>query len=1356
MILVCFSLNNSAGYAFEPVRRIPWVEGSLKTRPEDKKSSSSASEAVRASLQNGQLRSIESEIFREEGLFSDGSRHLVFYRRLCERMQDVFHFVEYEGICLIWEQESIRQNLRRISFPGKSKKESTALRAKLLSIPTQSPRSRHLVCSYLAEHCLLHVIFGWRESGFTCHYVQDLPRFKHAVGLTSAVDCAMSSLEFNVTFPAKMTRKLVPGTAAFDKLPFRRRLYMNTHSMGTERPFYRYICNRRTTRSRPYHLLCHYLRVFPKGKPEKFFVKLIKTSLAWNFSKAAGQELPVGSTIPLFPSCTQERIDRALCGESKKKERVRFWFNLLQSKSLCWPVGEDMVEEAYDKHQSSLCHPDPFEPEPEILQEIEEYASQYARRLSELYDPGVTKYPNTRACLEASRHKGGVLAALKSKGALKSYTGNPILQLEEGPRFEPFVIGLFGEPATGKTLLVQKLISLLGKSLFPGLSRGELSYSRSCSTKHWDGYTNQPIAVLDDFGQNLSDREDLVEFENLISVNEYVVPMADLPSKGRKFNSPIVIVTSNMQFGSNPTSAGQETVEDPYALWRRFHLPLLLTRGDNPQGPIRAFKYELRRPTQLQTAWSRKFGARVPATSGTCSVEGCRLPASFLASNTAKNRSFLTENLLVDATIISASPEIVCAEIVDELSRRWDFHRRELVQVWSQTIAKDRIIVQPSFSPRSRVEVEVGSVEHPIDDRDSTLSVDFPAAPPARPPVVQAVALSEPLKVRMITTGEVDCKCLQPLQIAMWRLLTEFPQFCLVQGAKAPWSEHDNFQDDTLPWIHRIEKRIQSILALPFGTEWLSGDYTSATDHFPLKVSQALLKGLLKNIDHGPTRRWAEWEMSPHTIRYPKGSGRQTSGQLMGGLLSFPLLCLLNDFLAQKAGFRPCQYLINGDDFVARGTDTQIEKWWSVVPKVGLSLSVGKNFRDPDFCTINSQLFYQGDVVHTGKASCFVRYGQTLSYTFSEVQFYWGSHDYVLYEYLWRNQKALRQTPRSLRVPTKCGGLGYEDTTTAKRFDHGLAKRVYFHDLFNKMRCHRISKTSFWLVPIPTVVGTQNFETFTQGTKEVDKLRKHIPSMSEEKDISDLTHSDLFKFFSGLEKELPHVARSIDNLCKDGKFQIRNFPSLPKQNGFGSSDSFFRIEWVIVKGEYRRQVFHTALEQALVLWKKLFTCQSPHPLDWDGGGGPTGVLAPDEQGFLEILQQPELLWCSEPDAFLSNDLMQEESSFPLSSVIRGDQEDIPLTDPTLHRSLVESTALSADSFILENDSLLLEQMKIPAFEPHQWSVPVRDILLLLSEEEGLSEVLQDEQVLSRPPSPAPSMGSESGNDGQSLASRKAS
>ena len=96
----------------------------------------------------------------------------------------------------------------------------------------------------------------------------------------------------------------------------------------------------------------------------------------------------------------------------------------------------------------------------------------------------------------------------------------------------------------------------------------------------------------------------------------------------------------------------------------------------------------------------------------------------------------------------------------------------------------------------------------------------------------------------------------------------------------------------------------------------------------------------------------------------------QTNGQLMGNILSFPILCVANyaafhlsvekymglnlpvDFVMKKF---PSQ--INGDDILFRSNERHYPIWKKQVADFGFKLSLGKNFCHPSMFQINSQLF---------------------------------------------------------------------------------------------------------------------------------------------------------------------------------------------------------------------------------------------------------------------------------------------------------------------------------------------------------------------------------------------------------------
>lgn len=771
-------------------------------------------------------------------------------------------------------------------------------------------------------------------------------------------------------------------------------------------------------------------------------MKLIKQSLVHTFCVQAQQELPEPSPmINLFPEVTQKALDRKF--KSSRRERIRFYKNLLESKSLCAEVGDDMVDEAYEKHRLSLCRPDNecLRINDSTLKKLFEYGKRVGRAIAPNYDPHSTSLPNTRATIEHSRFKGGARESLRDR--LEVSKGPLYVNMLEGAcRPEPFVVGLFGPPGSGKTTFTQKLVRMLGSSLFMDYEGEDLVYSRSCRTQHWDGYRGQPIVVLDDFGQGLDDRFDIVEFEQLVSVNQYQLPMADLSEKGKVFSSPIIIVTSNMAFGSRIRDISEKVriVEEDVAVWRRFHLPFYLN-SDSP-GSFRRYRSELLTSKEdMRTFWAEKF----EMGRATLSHHYGRSTRSTRSMDCSFSCFGQYPGEILDDPIDSSE---VFLETVRRFHGHVNFHVQEFASGWRQDIFCGEISVKQSSSPFYDVSVKKKKVAHHASD--VTISQVFDSFPPFHPPVVEAIAIKEPLKVRMITKAESDTKCLQPLQRALFGYLKTQPQFVLTHGVS--WGTNVEF-NEKLEWILRIESEIKAILDRHPGKEklWLSGDYTAATDNFPQPVTMALLEGILSEIDHEPTRRWARYEVSSHEIRYPGGvTGIQTSGQLMGSLLSFPLLCFLNDFTLRESGFEQGSYLINGDDVVAKGQVEKINRWRGFAPSVGLDLSLGKNFIDPEFCTVNSQLFWNAEVQHTGKVSLQTRYGKTLSRCFAEMEYYYGERPELEREFIRRNLLELRNTPRSLRVPISHGGLGM-NFKKGSDIDFKLAKTVYLSDFLLKI-----------------------------------------------------------------------------------------------------------------------------------------------------------------------------------------------------------------------------------------------------------------------------------------------------------------
>lgn len=145
--------------------------------------------------------------------------------------------------------------------------------------------------------------------------------------------------------------------------------------------------------------------------------------------------------------------------------------------------------------------------------------------------------------------------------AAKLTAGHEVL-VNPVARPEPSVIYLHGERGSGKSLAAVAIAAALAKEC--DMTPEEGIYSRPPTSDFWDGYKGQPVVVLDDFGQS-SDDADWREFCQLISSAPLRVNMAHLEHKGRAFESPFIVMTSNL------TDPEPRTVYSAEAVKRRLH-----------------------------------------------------------------------------------------------------------------------------------------------------------------------------------------------------------------------------------------------------------------------------------------------------------------------------------------------------------------------------------------------------------------------------------------------------------------------------------------------------------------------------------------------------------------------------------------------------------------------------------------------------------------------------------------------------------------------------------------------------------------------------------------------------------------
>jgi hypothetical protein len=227
-------------------------------------------------------------------------------------------------------------------------------------------------------------------------------------------------------------------------------------------------------------------------------------------------------------------------------------------------------------------------------------------------------------------------------------------------------------------------------------------------------------------------------------------------------------------------------------------------------------------------------------------------------------------------------------------------------------------------------------------------------------PVARVAEVLEPLKVRLITAMDaVRGHVARPLQGSLWRFLRSSPVFRLIGEPISESIIHDLVAAHTK-------------LGGSSSDDFVSGDYSAATDGLDIRLSKALLEVVLDHLhpDDVPFRDFIASALLEQVLVYPSWTQLppvlQKNGQLMGSVLSFPFLCLANLFayimslpdrdaiLASRARMDALAVLINGDDILFRASDPLYKSWERETARVGFTQSVGKNFRHARFFTVNS------------------------------------------------------------------------------------------------------------------------------------------------------------------------------------------------------------------------------------------------------------------------------------------------------------------------------------------------------------------------------------------------------------------
>jgi len=260
-------------------------------------------------------------------------------------------------------------------------------------------------------------------------------------------------------------------------------------------------------------------------------------------------------------------------------------------------------------------------------------------------------------------------------------------------------------------------------------------------------------------------------------------------------------------------------------------------------------------------------------------------------------------------------------------------------------------VVHTAFGIRRNVVTEI-RVDYGVEEWQSLKYHSYILDRRSRSCTIQAVL--EPMKVRVISKGEAlpyySCK---PLQKAMH---TAMKHLCCFRLIGRPFSPTDliDLKERSDPW-----------------DQWFSIDYSAATDGLSWKYAGRILRYVIGDLPQY-LKDMALEVLGPHALHYPVAGkpsekvfrGMQQNGQLMGSILSFPILCLANlgvylkvTQLAQRGWVdhdRLNHVLINGDDMLYSANLSLWDHHVDVAAKVGLEMSVGKAYHHSEYANINS------------------------------------------------------------------------------------------------------------------------------------------------------------------------------------------------------------------------------------------------------------------------------------------------------------------------------------------------------------------------------------------------------------------
>lgn len=408
----------------------------------------------------------------------------------------------------------------------------------------------------------------------------------------------------------------------------------------------------------------------------------------------------------------------------------------------------------------------------------------------------------------------------------------------------------------------------------------------------------------------------------------------------------------------------------------------------------------------------------------------------------------------------------------------------------------------------------------------------FPMAPGGVPDCKVQV-LPEACKGRTITKHPANCHVLKPLQKALFKIVSDY---ACMKPCKTP---------DYIDELNDLE-----IISKELGHEdplWISGDYSSATDGLHFDLSQVAMQEIAKVMDHidPVVSSWVRYEGGKHLLHYPEHTklppALQENGQLMGSLLSFPILCLANAFtLNHSCGYElnSMPALFHGDDLAARMPLSDYEKWRDFAGQIGLTLSPGKNYVNKNWVSIDSQVYFLNpakqcmEKLSTGRYGCFTPTAAGLKECLRSRK---DISTEKLIERSGLNQKGMK-TPRSIYVSETYGGIV---PTTVEQF-HG----VRIENEIGRAPSSQLEKTIYGLKlssKSPKLLIRGQSECVYKMSRKLQRYLKlrSVPSLVDEDQLeTDIDEQGVDKKSLGPEAHLWRKIREAKGLYKDKSYQL--------------------------------------------------------------------------------------------------------------------------------------------------------------------------------------------------------------------------